>query len=179
MADQLARAALVGDVVEVTRLLRQGAVVDAPNGDGRSALDLAADGGHAEVVRLLVEAGADVGQRVGEYQESTPLCQAALHGHTAVVEVLLDAGAQTGAQGRLGHVPLVLVATSSRDGYPETVDLLLDRGADIHAVMKHRTALDWAVRFGHTRMVHHLISRGANPTARDAAGTTAGQDASA
>ncbi|MEE1743299.1 ankyrin repeat domain-containing protein [Streptomyces sp. JV184] len=170
MTEQLARSADDGDVTEVARLLRQGAAVDGPSSDGRTALDLAAGRGHADVVRLLVEAGADLEQRAGEYEESTPLCLAAIRGHTEVVEVLLDAGAQLGAQGRLRYVPLVLAATTGADGYSETVDLLLDCGADINAVMKCRTALEWAVRFGQERMAHHLLSRGAVPSA-EAMGT--------
>ncbi|MFG2228281.1 ankyrin repeat domain-containing protein [Streptomyces sp. NPDC048644] len=165
MADRLARAAGHGDVISVARLLGQGAAVDAPDTGGRTALDLAVGQGHADVVRLLIGAGADLEQRAGAYGESTPLCLAAIHGHTAVVGALLDAGARTGAQGRTGYVPLVLAATTGGDGYPETVDLLLDRGADINAVMKHKTALDWAAGFGQVQMVHHLLSRGAAPSA--------------
>ncbi|MFD5558007.1 ankyrin repeat domain-containing protein [Streptomyces sp. NPDC127068] len=161
IANQLVRSAADGDVIEVARLLGQGAVVDAPDRDGRTALDRAVEQGHADVVSRLVGAGADLEQRVGEYQESTPLCMAAGHGHTAVVGVLLDAGADTGAQGRLNHVPLVLAATTGDEGHPETVDLLLDRGVDINVVMKHRTALDWAVRFGQEEMVYRLLGRGA------------------
>ncbi|NED92767.1 ankyrin repeat domain-containing protein [Streptomyces sp. SID11233] len=165
MADQLVVSAGAGDVVEVDRLLGQGAVVDAPHRDGRTALDRAAEQGHADVVRRLLGAGAELEQPAGEYQESTPLCLAASRGHAAVVGVLLGAGARTGAQGRLGYVPLVLAATTGDGGYPETVDLLLDRGVDINAVMKHRTALDWAVRFGQEGTVHHLLGRGAIPSA--------------
>ncbi|MFE3152572.1 MULTISPECIES: ankyrin repeat domain-containing protein [unclassified Streptomyces] len=164
IADQLVRSAGDGDVIEVARLLEQGAVVDTPNRDGRTALDRAVEQGHADVVRRLVGAGADLEQRAGEYQESTPLCLAASRGHTAVVGVLLDAGARTGAQGRLGYVPLVLAATTGDEGHPQTVNLLLDRGVDINAVMKHRTALDWAVGFGQEEMVQRLLSRGAVPS---------------
>ncbi|WP_328723558.1 ankyrin repeat domain-containing protein [Streptomyces sp. NBC_00247] len=165
IADQLVLSAGDGDVIEVARLLGQGAVVDAPNRHGRTALDRAVEQGHADVVRELVGAGANLEQQAGEYQESTPLCLAASQGHTAVVGVLLDAGAGTGAQGRLGYVPLILAATTGDEGHPETVDLLLDRGVDINAVMKHKTALDWAVRFGQEEMVHRLIDRSAIPSA--------------
>ncbi|MGW0908557.1 ankyrin repeat domain-containing protein [Streptomyces sp. NPDC002853] len=161
IADQLVRSAGDGDGIEVARLLGQGAVVDALSRGGRTALGRAAEQGHAEVVRQLLAAGADPGQQAGEYRELTPLCLAAGRGRTAVAGVLLDAGACTGAQGRLRYTPLVLAATAGDEGHPETVDLLLDRGADINAVMKHRTALDWAVRFGQEEMVHRLIGRGA------------------
>ncbi|MCY0921977.1 ankyrin repeat domain-containing protein [Streptomyces sp. H27-G5] len=164
MADQLVRSSGDGDAFEVDRLLGRGAVVDAPNRGGRTALDRAAEQGRADVVRGLLAAGADPEQQAGEYRESTPLCLAASRGHTAVVGELLDAGAPTGAQGRLGWVPLVLAATTGDEGHAETVDLLLDRGADINAAMRHRTALDWAVWFGQEAMVHRLLGRGAVPS---------------
>lgn len=166
MADQLVRSAKDGDAIAVGRLLEHGAAVDAPDTGARTALDVAAERGHADVVRLLVGAGADPEQRAGEYGESTPLCSAAIRGHTAVVEALLDAGVRTGAQGRMNWAPLVLAATAGTEGFPETVDLLLDRGADVNAVMKRRTALDWAAGFGQVRMVRHLLSRGATPSSR-------------
>ncbi|WP_112466847.1 ankyrin repeat domain-containing protein [Streptomyces triticisoli] len=164
--EQLTRAAKDGEAAVVARLLSAGAGVDTPNTARRTALDLAAREGHAETVRLLLAAGADPQQQTGEYDESTPLCQAAMHGHTEVVRVLLDAGAPICAQGRMGHVPLVLAATSGDQGHPQTVDLLLDHGTDIDAVMKDKTSLEWAALFGQVPMVHHLLARGATPTGK-------------
>ncbi|MEV8452116.1 ankyrin repeat domain-containing protein [Streptomyces sp. NPDC052095] len=178
MADQLARAAGEGDAAVVARLLGTGAEVDAPVSAGRTALDLAVRAGHAETVRVLLAAGADLRQRAGEYGESTPLCLAAMHGHTVVVEILLDAGAPTGAQGRMGSVPLVLAATATEQGHPRTVDVLLDHGADIDGVMKGRTPLEWAAGFGLVPMVHHLLARGATPTARALSEARAGAERS-
>ncbi|MFD0166099.1 ankyrin repeat domain-containing protein [Streptomyces decoyicus] len=166
MVDQLTRAADDGDATLVARLLGEGVGADAPDSEGRTALDLAVRRGHADVVRLLIAAGADPEQRTGEYQESTPLCLASMHGHTAAVRALLDAGVHTGAQGRMGYAPLVLAATTGDEGHPETVDLLLDHGADINAVMKDRTPLDWAVWFGQVPMVQQLLDRGATPTVK-------------
>ncbi|MFE2759682.1 ankyrin repeat domain-containing protein [Streptomyces halstedii] len=114
MVDRLVRAAGDGDVAVVRRLLDAGAEVDAPVRAGRTALDLAVRAGHAETVGVLLAAGADLRQRAGEYAEFTPLCLAATRGHTAVVDVFLEASAPTGAQGRMGYVPLVLAAPPAR-----------------------------------------------------------------
>ncbi|CAM5233388.1 ankyrin repeat domain-containing protein [Streptomyces avidinii] len=79
-----------------------------------------------------------------------------------LARALLDAGAEPGGPaGRLRHVPLVLAATSCGSGSPETVDLLLDRGADIEETMRDRTSLDWAARFGFPATVERLLERGA------------------
>jgi hypothetical protein len=60
------------------------------------ALALAAQHGHAEIVRLLLEAGEDPNRYnpVGCHAHSTPLHQAALAGHLDVVRVLLNGGAR-------------------------------------------------------------------------------------
>ncbi|WP_107439692.1 MULTISPECIES: ankyrin repeat domain-containing protein [unclassified Streptomyces] len=114
MVDRLARAA--GDGRRSCREAATGcgAEVDAPVMAGRTALDLGVRAGHAETVGVLLAAGADLRQRAGEYAELTPLCLAATCGYTAVVDVLLEAGAPTGAQGRMGYVPLVLAAPPAR-----------------------------------------------------------------
>jgi hypothetical protein len=49
--------------------------------------------------------------------------------------------------------------TASRNGHTEVVRLLLDRGADIHA--NNDWALRWASRYGHTETVKLLLDRGA------------------
>ncbi|MFJ8888548.1 ankyrin repeat domain-containing protein [Streptomyces sp. NPDC102402] len=166
MADGLAQAAGDGDAAAVAQWLDAGAEVDALGMTRRTALDLAVHAGHTETVRVLLAAGADPQQRAGEYGELTPLCLAAMYGHTAVVEILLGAGAPTGAQGRMNYVPLVLAATATEYGHPQTVDLLLRHGVDINGLMKDKTPLEWAAAFGKVQMVHQLLARGATPTAK-------------
>lgn len=176
MTDRLARAAGDGDAAAVARLLSDGAEVDGLGGDMRSALDLAVHAGHVDVVRVLLDAGADPRQRAGAYGEVTPLGLAAMYGYVAVAELLLDAGATTGAQGRLNSPPLVLAATSTEHGHPQMVDLLLRRGADIDGTKKDRTSLEWAAAFGNVRMVHHLLDRGATPSPKALSEARAGAE---
>ena len=61
--------------------------------DDEAALFLAAENGHKEVVKLLIEEGADVNAQGGCYGNA--LQAASAGGHEAVVRLLLDRGAIT------------------------------------------------------------------------------------
>ncbi|WKD35801.1 ankyrin repeat domain-containing protein [Streptomyces xanthophaeus] len=172
----LGRAAESGDTALVQRLLAAGAEADAYVIGGRRALDLAVCAGHAEIVRLLLAAGADPRLDAGPYDEATPMCLAAMRGDMDVARALLDAGAPPGGPaGRMRYVPLVLAATRRDREHTELVDLLLDRGADIEEEMRDRTVLDWSARFGYPAVVELLLARGAVLTERTVREGTSGQ----
>ncbi|MEJ8645255.1 ankyrin repeat domain-containing protein [Streptomyces sp. MS1.HAVA.3] len=180
LANGLGRAAENGDTALVQRLLAGGAEVDAWVPGGRRALDLAVCAGHAEIVRLLLAAGADPRLDAGPYTEATPMLLAAMNGHTEVVRALLDGGAPPGGPaGRLRYVPLVLAVATRERQHSELVDLLLDRGADAEDEMKDCTALDWAARFGYPALVERLLARGAALTERTFREGVAGQSITA
>ncbi|MGC9378265.1 ankyrin repeat domain-containing protein [Streptomyces sp. MH13] len=164
-SNELPGAAQAGDVEGVARLLDSGVPVDAVNDQARSALDLAVQENHVDVVRLLLAAGADPALHAGYYHDHTPLTYAASLGHTPVVEALLDAGVSMRAQAdRIPYTPLVTAASSNHTG---TVDLLAERGADLEdRAMKGRTALEWASCFGHVEAVRRLLGHGAEATPR-------------
>ncbi len=108
-------AALHGELAAVNALMGRGARLDLPVAAalGRSedfrrllpgasaeerhlALTLAADLGHVEVVRMLLDAGEDPNRYnpVGGHSHTTPLHQAAGAGHEDVVRLLVERGAR-------------------------------------------------------------------------------------
>src|SRR5262249_44239913 len=122
----VADAAMRGDRDGVRNLLKQGADVNAPRGDGMTPLPLAAGRGGAAMVEMLVYAGANVGAmtRIGQY---TPLHVASQTGNAAVVQALLKAGASASTRTSNTNVtPLHLAASA---GNPDLVKMLLDAGA--------------------------------------------------
>src|SRR5262245_1516108 len=126
----VADAAMRGDREALRTLLKQGADVNAAQGDGMTALHYAADRGDVAMVEMLVYAGASVGAmtRIGQY---TPLHVASQAGSVAVVRALLKAGASATARtSTTGVTPLHLAAAA---GSAEIVNLLLDAGADPNA----------------------------------------------
>ncbi|THV91512.1 purine and uridine phosphorylase [Aureobasidium pullulans] len=88
------------------------------------ALLSAACGGHKTIVRMLLDAGADINASSGFFM-CTALYAASQHAHETIVRLLLDHGADVD---RSRHKPL---HAALRMGYPEIVSLLLESGADM------------------------------------------------
>ncbi len=84
-------AAALGRIEDACRLLAA-----ASSEDRHLALTLAADFGHVEIVRLLLDAGEDPNRYnpVGGHSHTTPLHQAAGGGHGEVVRLLVERGAR-------------------------------------------------------------------------------------
>lgn len=194
-----ARACATGDLAAVEARLAAGARLGPLNPKRLTPLHLAAfTGGSPEVVRRLVEAGADVDARIGgritafrNYvgrarvarrelaTPDTPL-HAALGavGHplwrdgTAIAEIvaaLLDADADPNAPGGSGTPPLVRIAYEKWGQVPEIMRLLLAAGADRDAVGFGTTPLFAAVHWRNEPAVALLLSVGADPCRREVA----------
>ncbi|CAN8101516.1 unnamed protein product [Discula destructiva] len=152
----------------------------------QTALQAACMHQHEAVVRILLDAGADIGAPGGNNIYMNAFEYACGTGNIRLVHLLLDAGATqyvnrarpTRYQGRTP----IQAAAESGDGSTDLVDLLLSRGADINAAPSPcggLTALQAACFEGHAGMVRHLLARGANVNAAAArqGGVTALQGA--
>ena len=159
----VADAAMTGDLAAVRTLLSDGADVNAPQGDGMTALHWAARSANADLAGLLLQAGADVGAvtRIGAY---TPLLLASEVGSAHVVRLLLADGAeQTATTDDVGGAtPLHLAAGA---GGAEAVRLLLEHGGDADAREARwgQTPLMYAAARGREAAVRALLEGGADP----------------
>ena len=159
----LADAVMRQDHGAVRTLLAAGADVDAPRGDGMTALHWAARHGDVRNTRRLLAAGADVeaATRLGRH---TPLHVASRAGHAPVVAALIAHEADAEARTTAGAVPLHFAAQSGSAG---AVEALLAHGVDPDAREPRRgqTPLMFAAGAARTAAVRSLL-RTARPTGR-------------
>jgi len=91
---------------------------------GYSSLHQACILGHLEVVKLLLNKGADV--NIQDDLGVTPLHHACYKGHIVIVQVLLDFGASCNITSNYSETSL---HKACKLGYIEIIEILLDHGA--------------------------------------------------
>ena len=196
-SEQLVQAVVDGDLKEVKRLIERGADVNAPDSEGVTPFQRAAQGGDGDMIMALYRNGADI--RAVDKDKNNMVHYAAEGGNMEFLNMLLDRGFSATDRNALGETPLFGAA---RGGRREAARLFLDRGADprdmsyerttlfheaayggdpeiikwvaegdgidIHAVNKDgQRALDIAAYRGHEGAVVALLDLGADPTKSD------------
>ena len=165
-------AADKGDVQEVQRLidfLKKSELNVDYMVNGYSALMKASQKGQTDIVKILLDAGAN-----NDLQDSfgdSALVWASMEGHSNCVKMLLDAGANTDLQSRNGWCALM---AASRRGHPVCVKLLLNAGAnrDLQNSVGC-SALILASSWNHPHCVKLLLNAGANTELQDSDGASA------
>lgn len=129
--------------------------VELRTAQDESPLMMASLKGQLDLVRKLVDRGADVNK-----PGWAPLHYAATNGHLQIMELLLDANAYIDAASPNGTTPLMMAA---HYGSPAAVKLLLEAGAD--PTIRNQlglTAIDFAYRANRTdaaEMIAEAIRR--------------------
>jgi uncharacterized protein len=159
----LVEAVKQGDAPAVRALIKSGADVNHPEGDGATALHWAAHRDSIELVRLLLDGGASA--QPANDLGITALHLAAANGNAALIKLLLDKRANPNAASASGVTPLM---EAVRSGSVDAVRLLLAHGAQVNARESARgqTALMWAVSRQHPDIVKVLIENHADVHAR-------------
>ena len=122
-------AAAVGDTTLLGDLLAEDqSGVDAWSADGFTALHFAAFLGGPEVVRLCINAGADVGAIARNAMQVQPLHSAAANGNVESCRLLLEAGADPNARQQGGYTAL---DAAEHAGKSELAALLREHGAQL------------------------------------------------
>jgi uncharacterized protein len=155
-------AARRGDKQAVRTMAQSGKVNQAAP-DGSTALHWAVENNDAEMVALLLKAGAKA--TVATRYEVQPISLAAVNGNAAILEALVAAGADVNTTLPGGETVLM---TAARGGQLPAVQFLIAKGANVNAKDSTlgQTALMWAAARDNAAVVKALIAAGADITVR-------------
>ncbi len=163
------------DLPKINELLLQGEPVNAKNNSGLTALHLAAQYGHLEIVKTLLT-GLNIDVNAKNNSGLTALHLAAQYGHLKIVKILLEKMVDFNIQDKHGVTALHLAA---QHGHVEVVGVLLekikqnnktdfdDRRAINVKDQEGITALHLAALNGHLGVVDMLLRQGANVKVED------------
>lgn len=159
---RLATAAGMNNIVSTRELLRHGLPVDilSASGNGTTALMIAAAGGRTEVMKLLLDAGAN--PQLQDRRGDSSLMAAVRIGSLEAVRMLQERGVDPNQRDIDGRTALIWAA---RTGRLDIVNALLEKGADISlSDSAGQNALMVATAKGHTAVASALRERGATAT---------------
>lgn len=154
---------------EVLSLIASGNL-NQKDANGVSALQKACLSAELELLKILIEAGADL-EAVAENGQ-TALIEASSKGHHQVVKILIDAGAELEASDQTGQTALL---RASSNGHTEVLSLLIAGGADVNATDQKGVTPLIEAAFCQTpvEVFRLLIAGGADVSTKDDDGFTA------
>jgi ankyrin repeat protein len=155
----LENAAWHNSTQSIKTLLDSGVDINDKNPDGKTALYVACEYDHEDVVGLLLERGADPNLPGPD----PPISVATRHPN--ILKLILDAGANP-------NTPGSLELAAWHDSAPSAQHLIA-AGADVNAEHDGKTALRTACTWGHLEVVNVLLENGADVNAKDESGATA------
>ncbi|HEX4915261.1 MAG TPA: ankyrin repeat domain-containing protein [Vicinamibacterales bacterium] len=139
------------DIAGATRGYRYNELISSQG--GMTALHFAARQGFADVVKALVDGGADLNQ-LNAGDKTSPLLIAIINGHFDLAKWMLEKGANPTASAFNGVTPLYAVLNiqwapkslypspkayqQQTTGYLELMQLLIDKGADVNARLQRK-----------------------------------------
>lgn len=201
LGEELIKAADVGALEKVHQLLKDGVPVDYESQNCWTALHSAAQSGHLDVCKLLIQNAANVNNMKCEFtsfflaasngyldvcklfiahganinhkiQRNTVLEHAAQSGHSEIVKLLIETGEDKNPEDALGQIT---GAWDAGNIHLDVCKLLIDKGAAInhHAGELRNTALMKAAYNNHYELCKWLLENGAQPYLFNKFGLTA------
>ncbi|MHC4867755.1 MAG: ankyrin repeat domain-containing protein [Planctomycetota bacterium] len=165
-------AAMYGyrDVIEF--MLKHGTSVNAKASNSMTALHVAAMYRQVEAGKLLIGGGANV-NAASEPRGQTPLHLALARSQLELARVLVSHGAEVHAKTQQGLSPLHIAVTAQENAV-ELAALLIEAGADMNVPgpLAGGTPLHTAVPRQSAPLLRLLLTKGADPSARDDTGGT-------
>ena len=156
-----------GGADSVALLLRRGAALEPLNGKDQTPLHTAAErAATLDAMRVLLDAGADPDAYAPALYDKTPrdLAVSQPDGPAAAKLILSYPGTFGRSQPDLAQL---LLRVAAERGHPATVELLLDRGADVDYFTSFVTSpLSTAARSGNLGAMRVLLRHGADPNSR-------------
>ncbi|KAG7409856.1 Ankyrin-2 [Fusarium oxysporum f. sp. rapae] len=153
----LHQASELGAVKSVAVMLKAGANVSARHHIDGTPLYFAAIKGKVEVIKLLMEHGADAGcLGVEDY---SPLAEAVRRNQPLAVEAILQSSRNTGMT-KSKAIPASLFYAAAASSSPTLIKLLLQHGANPNIAPDGRFPLTVAAEYGNVEMVKVLLECG-------------------
>jgi len=176
MVDQFKVDALIVDsakglLSKVEEYIRTGVNINGTDSKGNSALMFAANSGKFEIVKLLLENGANPNQR-NFVEGFTPIFDAIKNGHYDIVKLLIESGADLSVTDNQGNTPL-LVSIYNNNSDQITI-ALIEANSDVN----YRNSLDGfypliaSTILGNYSISKALIDYGARKNVSDINGIT-------
>lgn len=179
---QFIEACKKGDFKKANKVLRPSFFskkinIEIEDDGGRTPLKLAVDGGHKEIVELLISKKANVEANKGGL---TPVMIAALKGYIEIAEVLVQHKADINRYGSVmvyGDVNVSVRTTAlilaTQNSHYDMISFLLEHGADVNSTDLYlNTALHHAVKQNNIEIVRLLISKNPNLNQQNEKGYT-------
>ncbi len=163
-------AVMEGDAGTVKWLLDHGA---DPSGGitDITALHMAAQMGHNDIVTLLLAKGADK-DALESSMQATPMILAAAAGQTIAVKHLIFSGADKTKRDSSGMAAIHYAASN---GHVDVVKTLIEAGVDPNTIGEENylaSPLHYATLKGHSSVVQCLVQSGANIDVKDIGGNS-------
>lgn len=133
--------------------------VNKPTHDGRSYLMWAGSTGNLEIMKLLLNKGADT-KVVGSHGFNwLTFTINAGHENTDIYDLMIDNGVNLKETNRTGANAILLLAPHSKDG--KIIEYFQKKGLDIHTTDKHgNNVLFYAAKGGNINLMKNYIAKG-------------------